>query len=361
MGVDLKRTITAALVLIALLFMVTASAATVGSSADPLITRSYLDGAFASALKSEITVTLSDATDKAIGKLDDIYKKHVGYTFAPRFTKISLAQGDTVSLSTGSSFILLSGSASLNVTGGTVINVSTGGEAASGSRLAQYQRYFCTENTTARITASSATTGQVDGYYLVGGGVDAPAPHLPFADVPGGAWFFKAIDYVYENELFTGTSATTFSPNSPMTRAMFVTVLHRLDGRPSTASGEGFSDVSNPSQYYYGAVRWANANKIVTGYTDGTFHPDVHVTREQMAAIMYRYATYKGRDQSVTGTVFDTFPDRTQVSGYAAHAMRWSVTWEIIRGSDGKLLPQNTATRAEVAQIVYNYCQNVGN
>jgi hypothetical protein len=119
------------------------------------------------------------------------------------------------------------------------------------------------------------------------------------------------------------------------------------------------SDVNNPSLYYYGAVAWANANDIVTGYTDGTFQPDRYITREQMAAIMHRYALYKGRDPSTPGTVFDTFPDRTEVSGYAAHAMRWTVSWEIIKGSDGKLLPQNTATRAEVAQVIYNYCQNV--
>ena len=160
--------------------------------------------------------------------------------------------------------------------------------------------------------------------------------------------------------MFTGTSATAFSPNMPMTRAMFVTVLYRMDGRPATGAGGGFSDVRNPSQYYYNAVIWASANDIVTGNTDGTFQPDIHVTREQMAAIMYRYATYKGRNLSTSGTLFDTFPDRNAISGYAAHAMRWTVSHEVIRGSGGKLLPQSTATRAEVAQIIYNYCEKIG-
>jgi len=356
---DLKRTIAAVLAIAMLLCMATASASTAGSTTNPLVTRSYLEGTFSTALQAEIKGTLGDTADKAMGRLDEIFKKYVGYSFAPRFTHISLAEGGNASLSAGGSFILLSGSASLNIASGTVINISTGSEVASGSRLTQNQRYFCTEDTIAQVAASSAVTGQVDGFYLIGGS-SVPSTHLPFTDVPEGAWFFTAVEFVYKNELFTGTSATAFSPNTPMTRAMFVTVLHRLDKLPASGSGGGFSDVSNPSQYYYNAVLWANAKSIVTGYTDGTFKPDIQVTREQMAAIMYRYATHKGRDQTTPGTVFDTFPDRSEVSGYAAHAMRWAVSWEIIRGSNGRLLPQNTATRAEVAQIIYNYCENDG-
>jgi len=356
---DLKRTIAAGLAMVMLLFMVTASATSAGSTANPLITRYYLEGVFSTSLKAEITGTLGGAADKAMDKLDELQKNYIGYSFASKFTQVSLVDGGMVSLATGGSFILLTGSASVSVISGTVINVSTGSEVASGSRLSQYQRYFCAENTTARITASSAATGQVDGYYQVSGS-KPPAAQLPFNDVPESAWFYAAIEFVYENGLFTGTSAALFSPNTPMTRAMFVTVLHRVDGRPATSAGDSFSDVTNPSQYYYNAVEWANANSIVTGYTDGTFKPDNHVTREQMAAIMYRYATYKQRDLSTPGTVFDAFPDTSEISGYAAHPMRWAVSKEVIRGSNGRLLPQNTATRAEVAQIVYNYCEKIG-
>ena len=359
MDADLKRIIAAGLVLSMLIFTITASASNAGSTTNPLITRSYLEGTFATAMQKEIKSTLSAASDKAIQKLEAIHDNYIGYNFAPSFTQVSLIEGGKVTLSTGGSFILLSGTASLTVVNGELINISTGIEVASGTRLTQFQRYFCTENTTAQITTSSAATGQVDGYYTVDG-AGAPPMHLTFTDVPDNAWFFAAIEFVFENELFTGTSTTTFSPNTPMTRAMFVTVLHRLDRRPATESSSDFSDVSDPSQYYYNAVRWANANEIVTGYTDGTFQPDRHVTREQMAAIMYRYATYKSRDLSTPGTVFDTFPDRTSVSGYAAHAMRWAVSWEVMRGSNGNLLPQNTATRAEVAQIIFNYCEKIG-
>ena len=354
----MKRAVAAGLVLAVFLFMATSSVSMMGSATDPLITRSYLEGAFAETLRSEIAGSLNVSTESYSGRIDDIYTKYIGYSFAPGFTQISLAEGGVVTLSEGGSFIVLSGSASLDVTGGEVINVSTGSVVASGSRLTQYQRYFCTENSMARVTANSALTAHVDGYYLLGS-YTGSASSLPFSDVPESAWFFAAISYVYENGLFTGTSASSFAPNSQMTRAMFVTVLHRLDELPPSGAGATFSDANNPSLYYYSAVAWANANDIVTGYADGTFRPDSNVTREQMAAIMYRYASYKGHDLSTPGAVFDTFPDTSQISGYAAHAMRWAASWEIIRGSDGKLLPQNTATRAEVAQIIYNYCQNI--
>jgi hypothetical protein len=357
MDVVLKRTIAAGLVIIMLSCMVTVSASTAGTTADPLITLSYLDGAFASSMRSDIADTLGSAADKAMNRLDELYKTYVGYSFAPRFTSVTLAAEDTVTLSAGASFILLSGSATLTVTSGTVINISTGTEVASESRLAQYQRYFCAEDTTALITANSAATGQVDGYYLL----DSTAPQQRvFIDVLEGQWYFPAVDFVYTNGLFAGTSENTFSPAMSMTRGMFVTVLYRLDGRPPTGSGGAFTDVSDASRYYYDAVTWANTNRIVTGYEDGTFRPNAAVTREQMATIMHRYATFKERDMSMPGTVYDTFPDRGDVSDYAADAMRWTVSWGVINGSDGRLLPQDTATRAQVAQIIYNYCERIG-
>jgi hypothetical protein len=192
----------------------------------------------------------------------------------------------------------------------------------------------------------------VDGYYFVEG---ASVASLPFTDVSAGAWFYPAIEFVFTNELFAGTAATTFSPNAFMTRGMFVTVLYRLDGRPSVGSGGTFSDVTNPALFYYDAVTWANANGIVRGYADGRFQPDRSVTREEMAVIMHRYAEHKGRDMTASGDVWGTFPDNGEVSSFAVDAMRWAVSLEIIRGAGGRLLPGNTAPRAEVAQIIFNY------
>lgn len=110
-----------------------------------------------------------------------------------------------------------------------------------------------------------------------------------FSDVPNGAWYADAVDYVYEHGIMNGTSATTFSPNTPMTRAMLVTVLHRAAGSPSTATGTAFSDVPSGA-YYTGAVAWASANGIVTGYGNGRFGSNDPVSRAQIAAILWRYA-----------------------------------------------------------------------
>ena len=342
-----------------LLYMATVSASTPGSSEDPLVSRSFLEGAFSTAVMTEITNTLGGATDTAINRADEIFRDSLGYEFAPRFTRIMLPTGSAIALSAGASFVLLSGSASLMVSRGTVINVSTGREVESEARLTRNQRYFCTEATRAVITASSAAEGYVDGYYFLEGEAAQPRP-IPFNDVATSAWYFHAVEFVYRNELFSGTSATAFSPGSSMTRGMFVTVLHRLDGKPATGTGGGFTDVRNPSAYYYDAVTWADANGIVRGYSDGTFRPDRLVTREEMAVFMHRYASFKGRIMTAPGNAYDAFPDMGDVSSFAASAMRWAVSWEVISGSGGRLLPQSSATRAQVAQIILNYCEKIG-
>ena len=350
----MKRLVAAALVMLMLLCMVTVSASP-GSTEDPLISRRYLEDSFAPALYSEIEQALGQASSNAMSKLMDTYR--LGYDYAQNFTSVSLSAGEAIALTMGASFILNSGSATLTITSGTVINTSTGSVVTSGSQLVRHQRYFCAENTGAIVTAASAVSAQVDGFHLMS--AETPPPFaLPFTDVATGNWFFSAVEFVFKNELFLGTTETTFSPQTSMTRAMFVTVLHRLDNRPVASAGEGFSDVRNPSIYYYDAVTWAHANNIVAGHPDGTFRPNDNVTREQMAAIMHRYAAHKNQDMSATDTVFNTFSDRGRVSSFAVDAMRWATTWDIIRGSSGSLMPQSTATRAEVAQIVLNYYES---
>lgn len=340
-----------------LLFMSTASASSAGTAGDTLITLSYLENVFAPSLRTDISKSFKSSADKAMLRLDEIYRKYVEYSFTPGYMQVSFTSGDSIMLTMGGSVILLSGSATLTVTGGAVINISTGSEAASGSQLNRNQRYFCTEETTARITANSPSTCLVDGYYIaMGDGVSYPnKPHAVFRDVLERHWFFAAVDFVYEKGLFQGTSDNIFSPGTSMTRGMFVTVLHRLDGRPEAGAGGVFTDVQDTSQYYFNAVTWANANSIVTGYGDGTFRPNTAVTREQMAAIMHRYAAYKGRDMSAPGDEYSRFPDRSDVSDYAVAPMQWAVSRGVINGSDGLLLPGSTATRAQVAQIIYNY------
>jgi hypothetical protein len=253
--------------------------------------------------------------------------------------------------------VLVSGSATLTVKSGTVINISAGQEVPSGTSLIAGQRYFCAEDTAAVITATADTVCQLDGYYTTTGSpVTSP---MAFLDVRNGDWYFGAVSYVTGKSLFTGTSPATFNPLGSMTRGMFVTVLWRLAGKPPVAGSSIFPDVTDASQYYYSAVVWANSSRVVTGYSDGRFHPDEAITREQMAAIISRYAGYAGYSTSAGGDVFNTFPDKGSVSSYAVDAMKWATSAGVVSGSDGLLAPKSTASRAQVAQIVLNFCSKV--
>ena len=173
---------------------------------------------------------------------------------------------------------------------------------------------------------------------------------LPFTDVREGDWFYDAVAYAYTNELFNGTSATTFSPNGTMTRAMLVTALWRLEGEPAAAGTSGFPDVK-PDAWYTEAVDWASQTDIVSG-TGAGFDPEGSVTREQIASILYRYAKLKGWDVSKTANLQD-FADGTDTSAWATRAMEWAYAEKLITGKDGKCLdPQGQASRAEVATIL---------
>ena len=182
-------------------------------------------------------------------------------------------------------------------------------------------------------------------------------PKLPFTDVSTSDWFYSDVMFVYENGLFSGTDSRSFSPNASMTRAMLVTVLYRLEGEPAGTGSSSFSDVCSGS-YYEKAVAWATANGIVTGTGSTSFSPDAKVTREQLAAILYRYAQYKklGTD---AGAKLDSFSDAGNVSGYASEALSWAVSEGLINGASGRLMPKGDATRAQVAAILHRFVENV--
>lgn len=182
-------------------------------------------------------------------------------------------------------------------------------------------------------------------------------PKLPFTDVSTSDWFYSDVMFVYENGLFSGTDSRSFSPNASMTRAMLVTVLYRLEGEPAGTGSSSFSDVSSGS-YYEKAVAWAAANGIVTGTGSTSFSPDAKVTREQLAAILYRYAQYKKLDTDA-GAKLDSFSDAGNVSGYASEALSWAVSEGLINGASGRLMPKGDATRAQVAAILHRFVENV--
>ena len=173
-------------------------------------------------------------------------------------------------------------------------------------------------------------------------------------------WAKDAINFVVEKQLFNGTTATTFEPETAMNRAMLVTVLWRLDGKPAAEQAAAFADVEKGS-YYADAVAWANANGIVKGYSETQFAPNDKVTREQLSAILYRYAQMKKYDVSVgESTNILSYKDAQQISEYAVSAMQWAVGAGIVNGRTADTLaPQGDSTRAEVATMLQRFVQNV--
>ena len=180
----------------------------------------------------------------------------------------------------------------------------------------------------------------------------------PFTDVKSGDWFYDAVRYAVENELFNGTSATTFDPNTDMTRAMLVTVLHRLESKPTVTGTNSFTDVKS-GEWYTDAVIWATENGIVNGYGDDLFGTNDPITREQMATMLLRYADYKKYDTAKTNDL-TAFTDADSIASYATDAMKWANAEGLITGrTSTTLAPTGTATRAEVATILMRFAENV--
>lgn len=186
-----------------------------------------------------------------------------------------------------------------------------------------------------------------------------PEVKLPFTDVSTSDWFYDDVAFVYKNGLFSGTDSRSFSPNASMTRAMLVTVLYRLEGEPTVTGRSSFTDVRSGA-YYEKAVIWAAANGIVTGTDSTSFSPDTKVTREQLAAILYRYAQYRKLDTDASAKL-NSFTDADSVSAYASEALGWAVSEGLINGASGKLMPKGDATRAQVAAILHRFVKNVLN
>ena len=172
----------------------------------------------------------------------------------------------------------------------------------------------------------------------------------------GGSWARDAIDFAASRELFRGVNETDFAPEQTMTRAMLVTVLHRMEGKKTVGENK-FTDVPADA-WYAGAVAWANANGVVNGTSETGFSPNANVSREQMATILYRYATKLCGEKEVRGDskVLEKFSDRAALSGFAADGMAWCVEQGIINGrGDGILAPAGYASRAEVAAMLQRF------
>lgn len=179
---------------------------------------------------------------------------------------------------------------------------------------------------------------------------------LPFADVPSGSWYYDDVAYVYDTGLMTGLTATAFGPNLSTTRGMIVTILWRMENEPAAKHGCPFADVRRGS-YYEQAIAWASENGIVTGFDASTFAPDRAITREQLAAILFRFAAYRGMDAVTLRENLSSFQDQAAISAYAVSALNWAVGEGLMQGTGDKLEPTGSATRAQVAAMLRRFIQ----
>ena len=187
----------------------------------------------------------------------------------------------------------------------------------------------------------------------------ASAASMPFVDVPPGSWFFDAVSWAYDNNIASGTSPTTFSPDRNITRAEFVTFLYRSEAPSFVSSIIHFNDVANPSQFFFDSVNWAFENGLVVGTGGGRFEPNRNITREEMAIILYRFAYYQNRTITPTTIALNRFNDGYKVSAFAQESVLWAVSTGILRGEHNlRLNPVGFATRAEAIIVIHRYIFN---
>ena len=315
-----------------------------------------------------ISGTYTTMTEELLSKLDNQYRV---YTATPVFASTSSSSGSSGGGSSSSSTYKV-----------TVATVSNGSAKASASTAAKDATVTVTLSPDKgykldKLTVTDgsgktvSTVKKSDTVYTftmpasaVKVGVSyVKATETPsetkFNDVSANDWFASAVDYVTGKGMMNGTADNTFSPKANTTRGMVVTVLYRLENQPST-SAASFTDVASGA-YYANAVAWANANGIVSGYGSGKFGPNDKVTREQLAAILYRYAQYKKYDVSVgEDTNILSYDDAQSISTYAIPAIQWACGAGVVTGKSGsKLDPKGNATRAEVAAMLMRFCENV--
>ena len=183
-------------------------------------------------------------------------------------------------------------------------------------------------------------------------------PAVVFTDVNTALWYHKAVDYALMNGIMSGMGGNTFQPNGNLSRAMMVQILYNMEGKPAVVGQSTFEDVSD-GDWYHDAIVWANANGIVNGLSHTAFGPNGNITREQMVAILYRYAQYKGLDISAR-TPLTAYADHEKISAWAKENVAWGVAVGLISGTgNNELDPNGNATRAQIAQVMMNFCEVV--
>jgi hypothetical protein len=275
-------------------------------------------------------------------------------------TTLTAAQQKTVGTGTVYDISILSGGSHISTFGGGSITISLpytmkNGETGENvivwylNDAGKLEQMTCTYDASTGL--ATFTTTHLSKYLV---GYDAWTN--PFGDVKSTDWFYNAVKYVSQNSFMGGTAATTFEPNTDMTRGMLVTVLYRLDGKPAVTGKNGFADVKS-AQWYTDAVIWADANNIAGGYGGGLFGTEDIVTREQMAAILYNYAKYKGYDITASADL-SAYTDAVSINSWSQSGMKWANAEGLVTGrTTTTIVPGGDASRAEVAEMLMRFVE----
>jgi hypothetical protein len=365
LGEVLKKKLVLTLMLGAVLFSGAVALAIGGSLKDPLISLEYLTGTYQSSLQAKLDKQINDAyaqsyeeAEKKLLSAVDQYRGQSGgdsdaWSYAAQFSLQKRSLGDTVLLSSGSSLLFWEGAATARVQNGELIDV-TNGTSASTLELNAGTRYLVGEDATLTITIESdAATLATKGCFQ---STISGKAAMPFTDLSQSAWYYASAQFVYQKKLLNGVSADHFAPGDSVTRAMLATVLYRLAGEPSSnGAGDTFNDVI-PGMWYEAGIHWASANGIVNGMGSGVFQPNINVTREQFAIMLFRYATeYRKLNAEQVGDL-NRFTDHLTISSWAEKGMSWAVGAGIMNGdTDGNLNPGGPASRAEAATMLQRF------
>lgn len=317
-----------------------ALAANAGSAADPLLSQSYADSWAQRFLQAQEELLRQRLLGVGTDRQRELWMLSV--SSGEKAVRLeTLPAGATVALREGDSFTLLTGAANVQVQSGTLVDVTHGREVYSGSLTAGNQ-YICCEVLSAVLTVTQESLFRFSG---------GPAISK-FGDSSAAAWYGSAVDYASLRGLMSGTGATTFEPSRTVTRAMFVTILGRMAGVDAGQyPGVSFRDVEAGS-WYAPYVEWGVKKGIVTGMGDGSFAPSSSVTREQMAALIARYASAYGIELPSAASGPRAFADAASISGWAADSVELMRRTGLITGDEySRFHPQNGATRAEAATV----------
>lgn len=319
------------------------------SQSEILVSLSYLTGTFWNDLKATVKQEV-DRDTTAIYNEATVQAGQISGG-AGSFTVQAGVNGDIMTGTTGSGLIWMSGSGM--VRSGALIDATAGSEVSVGGALSAGHRYLAGTDVTL-IVASSAAQWMAEGKWSVAAGDPVQPPvSLPFTDVGQGAWYYDDVAYVYQNRLFHGDSPTRFAPEDKMQRCMMTTVLHRMAGEPAVNYSALFRDIPDGQWYTAGTV-WAGSLGVVSGVEPSRFDPFSHVTRQEIVVILYRYAQRMGYDVSASANL-SGFGDAGAVASWGQQAVSWAVGSGILNGSNGLLLPNGDATRAEVAAILHRF------